>query len=154
MQSSRVRLQCVRLRAHLLQACHDGEKTSSECHVNRMMFVWLLVSSGWHYGYDTVLMHRSIQGNSLSISERFGRDRKLCEEVIRTQCFTTKDFYGGHRHGQKVWHRTKIFLACFWHEEYTDWLWSLCCPICRRKKWKHDVRQYFIMAAKFKMANF
>ena len=44
-----------------------GEKRSSKHHVNWMMFVWLPVSSGWCYGYDTVLMHRYIQGDSLDI---------------------------------------------------------------------------------------
>ena len=46
-----------------------GQKTSSKRHVNRMMFVWLPVSSRWHYGYDTVLMYRYIQGGSLYIPE-------------------------------------------------------------------------------------
>ena len=88
----------VRLHAHLLLSCHAGEKTSSKRHVYQMMFVWLPVSSGWRSGYDTVLMHRSIQGNSLYIPERFGRDSKLYKEVMRTWCFMAK-----------------IFLACHWH---------------------------------------
>ena len=64
--------------AHLLLSCDAGEKTSSKRHVNQMMFVWLPVSSGWRYGYDRLLMHRSIQGNSRYIPERFVR------EVMRT----------------------------------------------------------------------
>ena len=34
---------------------------------------------------------------------------------MRTWCFMTKDFNGGHHHGQQVWRRIKIFLACHWH---------------------------------------
>ena len=39
-----------------------------------MMFVWLPVSSGWRYGYDTVLMHRRIQGDTLYMHKKFGVD--------------------------------------------------------------------------------
>ena len=46
---------------------------------------------------------------------RFGWDRKLYEEVMRTWCVTAEDFKGGHHHGQQVWCRIKIFLACHWH---------------------------------------
>ena len=59
--------------------------------------------------------HRSMQGDSLYIPERFGQDRKSYEEVMRTWCFTTKDFNGRHRHIQQVWRRIKILLACHWH---------------------------------------
>ena len=194
----------VRLCTHLLLACHDGEKTSSRRHINWMMFVWLPVSSGWRYGYDTggklwqiwwsweivcwsyedmmvhsewencfnhhahqvwgsqklltifdlqgmrmilseyedcgvkslggdhfltrhdtdfqcpvsgwhyvydtVLMYRCIQGESLYIPEKFGRDRKLYVEVRRTWCFTAKDFNWPHHHSQQVWRRRKLFI--------------------------------------------
>ena len=99
----------VGLRAHLLSW---WEKASSKHHVNRMMFLWLPVSNGWRYGYCTVLLYRYIQGDSLYIPERFGRDRKLYEEVMRTWCFKMKDINGRHRHGQQVWDRIKIFLTC------------------------------------------
>ena len=59
--------------------------------------------------------HRSIQGDSLYLPERFGWDRKSYEEVMRTWCFMTKVFCGGYHHGQQVWRRIKIFLACHWH---------------------------------------
>ena len=56
----------VGLCTHLLLACHTGEKTSSKRHVNRMMFFWPPVSSGWRYAYDTVDAHifPYIQGDS------------------------------------------------------------------------------------------
>ena len=62
----------VRLCAHPLLSCHAGVKTSSKRLVNQMMFVRLPVSSRWRYGNDTVLMHRSIRGDSLYIPARFG----------------------------------------------------------------------------------
>ena len=40
--------------------------------------------SGWCYGYDTVLMHRHIQGDTLNMCERFGGDGNLYVQVIRT----------------------------------------------------------------------
>ena len=42
-----------------------------------MMLVRLPVSSGWRYGYDTVLMPRCIQGNTLYMFEQFCVDGKL-----------------------------------------------------------------------------
>ena len=72
------------MHTHLQLACHDGVKTRCKRHVNRMMFVWLPVSSGWRYGYDTGLMHRYIQDDSVYIPEKFGGDGKLCVEGIRT----------------------------------------------------------------------
>ena len=55
--------------------------------------------------------HRSFQGDSLSISERFGQDRKLYEEVMRTWCFTAKDLNWSLHHGQQVWRMIKISIT-------------------------------------------
>ena len=101
----------VGLRAHLLPACYAGEKTSSKRHANRMMFVWLPVSSGWHCDDDTVLMHRYIQGDSLYIPERFGVEGELYVEVTRTWCFMAKDLNWPHHHGQQVWCRRKLLTG-------------------------------------------
>lgn len=35
------------------------------------------VSSRWHYGYDTELMHGSIQGNIVYMRDEFGVHEKL-----------------------------------------------------------------------------
>ena len=35
------------------------------------------MSSGWRYGYDTVLMHRCIQGETLYTCDQFGVDGKM-----------------------------------------------------------------------------
>ena len=40
------------------------------------------MTSGWRSGYDTVSMHRHMQGASLYIPERFGADRTLYGEVM------------------------------------------------------------------------
>ena len=55
--------------------------------------------------------HRSFQGDSLCIPERFGRDRKLYEEVMRTWCFTAKDLNWPLHCGQQVWRRIKILIT-------------------------------------------
>ena len=81
----------VGLPVHLLPACHDGEKTSSKHHVNRMMFVWLPVSSGWRYGYVTVLLHGYTQDDSFYILEKSSGDRKFCVEVVRTWWVTVNE---------------------------------------------------------------
>ena len=144
----------VGLRAHLLLACSDGEKTSSRRHVNQMMFVSLPVSSGWRYGCDTGLMHWYIQGDSLYIPEKFGGDGKLYVEVRGTWCFMARDLNGRHHHSQQIWRRRKLFIT-FHLQGHTMILtdWSLWCWICRRRLWKYEVRKYFKMAAKNKMAN-
>ena len=54
------------------------------------MFVCLPVSSGWRYGYDIVLMHRRIQGNTLYKCEECGVDGILYIEVVKTSCFMAK----------------------------------------------------------------
>ena len=108
----------VGLRTHLLLACHDGEKTSSKRHINRTMFVWLPVASGWCYCYDTVLMHRYMRDASLYIPERFGADRTLYGEVTRTWCFMAKDQNGRHHHGQQVYQAaapSNCALNCYLH---------------------------------------
>ena len=108
----------VGLRAHLLLACHDGEKTGSKHHVSRMMFVWLPVSSGWRYGYDTVPMHRYMQGASLYLPERFGTDRTLYGEVTRTWCFMARDLNGRHHSGQQLRQAAApsvCTLTCYFH---------------------------------------
>ena len=82
--------------------------------------------SGWHYGYDTDLMHRCIQGNSLYIPERFGVEGELYVEVTRTWCSMAKDWNWLHRHNQQVWRRIKISIT-FHLQDDTEWLWSLWC---------------------------
>ena len=42
------------------------------------------MSSAWRYGYDTVLMQRRIQGETLYMCEQFGVDGKLYVGVIWT----------------------------------------------------------------------
>ena len=79
--------------------------------VNVMMFVWLPVSTGWHYGYDTVLMHRDIQDDSPYIPERFGVHGELYVEVTITWCFTAKDLNGPHHHAHQVWRSWKKSLT-------------------------------------------
>lgn len=64
--------------------CLAPEKPGRKFHLNRMMFPSLAVSSGWRYGYFTVWMHRSVEGQSLCIPEKFGRDRTLYGEVTST----------------------------------------------------------------------
>ena len=59
-------------------------------------------SSGWRYGFDTVLMYRCIQGNTLYMCDQFGVDHKLYVEVIRTWCFTAKHLNGLQHHGHQV----------------------------------------------------
>ena len=56
------------------------------------------MSSAWRYGYDAVLMHRRVQGNTLYMCEQFGVDGKLHVEVIRTSCFMVEDENGLHYH--------------------------------------------------------
>ena len=87
----------------------------------------LPVSSGWRYGYDTVLMHRYIQGDSLYIPERFGVAVKLYVEVRGTWCFTAKDLNGQHHHRQQVWCSIKIFIT-FHHQGQTMILTD--CEVC------------------------
>ena len=55
--------------------------------------------------------HRSFQDNSLWNPERFGRDRKLYEEVMRTWCFAAKDLNWPLHCGQQVWCRIKISIT-------------------------------------------
>ena len=55
--------------------------------------------------------HRSHQGVSLCIPERFGRDRKSYEVIMRTWCFTAKDLNWPLHRGQQVWHRVKISIT-------------------------------------------
>ena len=50
----------------------------------------LLGSSGWRYGYDTVLMHRRIQGDALYMCAQFGVDGKLYVDVLGTFCLMAK----------------------------------------------------------------
>ena len=57
------------------------------------------------------LQHRSHQGDSLCILERFGQDRELYEEVMRTWCFTAKDLNWPLHHGQQVWCRIKFLIT-------------------------------------------
>ena len=59
-------------------------KKNYKCHVNRMMFVGIPVSSRWRYGYDIVLMHGGIQGDIVYMCDEFGVHGKLYVEVIRT----------------------------------------------------------------------
>ena len=42
------------------------------------------------YGYDTVVMQRRIQGETLYMCDQFGVDGKVPAGVIRTSCFITK----------------------------------------------------------------
>ena len=58
--------------------------------------VWLPVSSGWRYGYDTVLC------DTLYMCEQFGVDGKLYVEVIRTSCFMAKHRIGPHHHAHQL----------------------------------------------------
>ena len=69
------------------------------------------VSSGWCYGYDTVLMHRHNQGKNLYMYVEFGVDGELYDEVRGTWCFVAKSLNGWHHHGQLVWRRIKLFIT-------------------------------------------
>ena len=48
--------------------------------------------SGWHYGCDTVLTHRCIQGKTLYMFDQLGVDGKVYVGVIRTSCFMVNVF--------------------------------------------------------------
>ena len=52
--------------AHLLPAYHlvvyDVEKTTCKCCVNWLTFIGVPLSSVGRYGYDTVMMHKCMQG--------------------------------------------------------------------------------------------
>ena len=87
-----------------------GDKTY-KCHVNRMMFVWITVSSRWHYQYDTVLMHGCIQGDIVYMCDEFGVHGKLYVEVIRTSCFMAKHENGSDHDTQHVWHGRKLLIT-------------------------------------------
>lgn len=65
------------LTCYLHVVMYDVYKTSSKCHVNRMVFIRLPVSSVWCHGYDTVMMHRRIQGDIRYMSEQFCVDGKI-----------------------------------------------------------------------------
>ena len=115
----------VRLRAHLLPACHvvvdDVERTSSKCQLNQMMFVWLPLSTWWRRGCDTVLMHRLIQDDTFYMCEKCGADRKLHVEVIRTSCFMAKDGNWPHHHAHHVWRWQKLLIT--FHLHFWEWYW-------------------------------
>ena len=81
-----------------------------KCHVNRM-FVWIPVTSRWYYGYDTVLIHGGIQGDTVNICDEFDEDGKLYVEVIRTSCFMVKHENGPHHDTHLVWRRRKLLIT-------------------------------------------
>ena len=104
--------------AHFLVACHlvvydmEKKKKNYRCHVNRMMFVWIPVSSRWRYWYDmTVLMHGGIQGNMVYMCDEIGEHGKLYVEVIRTWCFIAKHENGSHHDTHHVWQRRKLLIT-------------------------------------------
>ena len=70
---------------NFLAACHllvyDMEVKTYKYHVNGI-FVWIPVSSWWHYGYDTVPMHGAIQGEIVYLCDEFGVDGKLYVEGL------------------------------------------------------------------------
>ena len=65
----------------------------------------------WVAGYDTVLMHRYIQGDSLYIPDRFGVHGKLYIEVTMTWYFTFKYLNWLHHHAHWVWRSWKISIT-------------------------------------------
>ena len=99
---------CSHLAAYHLVA-YDMEEKTYKCHVNRM-FVWIPVSSRWHYGYDTVLMHGGIQGDIVYMCDKFGVQFvwKLYGEVIGTWCFMAKHENGWHHDTHYVCRRLLI----------------------------------------------
>lgn len=97
-----------------------------------MMFVWLLVSSGWRYWSDTVLMQRRIRGNNLYMCEQYGVDGKLYVGVMMSSCFMAKSGNGWqHRHAQQEALRRKTVM-------FTVWRWDWVTVICRRTSLKYQ----------------
>ena len=100
LHSTQVGLQC----RHLSLACHvvvyGVEKTGCKCYANQMKSE-----------FDKVLMHRSMQGDTLCIPEQFGGDGKLYVEVIRTLCFMAKLENGRHCPTDQIWHRWKLLIS-------------------------------------------
>ena len=50
------------------------------------------LSSGWRYGYDTVLMHTCVQGETLYMCDQLGVDGNVYVGVIRTCCIVANVF--------------------------------------------------------------
>ena len=102
----------------LLVACHvvvyGKEKKTYKCQVNRVMFVWIPVSSRWRYRYDTVLMHGGIQGDIVYMCDEFGVHGKLYVEVIRTSCFMAK-------HENRLDHNTQLLIFKVWGWYWVNW---------------------------------
>ena len=48
------------------------------------------MSSGWRYGYDTVLMNRHIQSKTLYMCDQFGVNGKMYVGAIKNSCFMVK----------------------------------------------------------------
>ena len=113
------------------------------------MFVWIPVSSRWRYQYDTVLMHRGIQGDIIYMYDEFGVHGKLYVEVKRTWCFMAKHENGSHHDttifdiGESFW-----YFWCSRSEDDTEWIGSLWCSICRRSSLKYEAWKLIKMGVK------
>ena len=65
------------------------------------------MSSRWRYGYHTVLMHRRVQGGTLSMCDEFGVDQTMSVGVIRIIWYVARHRNSSRRHGNQELRREK-----------------------------------------------
>ena len=67
--------------------------------------------SRWRCVFDTVLMHRRVQGGTLYIHDEFGVDGTMSVGVIRTSFFMAKHRNCPHSHAQQEEVIKKILIT-------------------------------------------